>query len=257
MGKRKNKINGAFAWQTIEMLESAAWAVLSLSARRVLNRVEVELAHHGGEENGKLPVTYEHFAEYGLHRHAVAPAIREGVALGFLEVTEQGKAGNREFRKPSLYRLTYRHTDRENPTDEWRQVKTTEEAERLAMAARTPTVGSRSATIKKQNFSDGKRHVSPPETVTENRDFPPPKTITTVPPPKTITTSISGDGGPTREPGGWTAPTIAPVMPETEFRFVGYRLDRPMVLFDPSFDRPGQKFAPPVNPEIMPTRPET
>jgi hypothetical protein len=59
------------------MMESPAYRVLSLSARRVLDRIMIELAHHGGNDNGKLPVTYEHFEEYGIHRHAIAPAIRE------------------------------------------------------------------------------------------------------------------------------------------------------------------------------------
>jgi hypothetical protein len=51
-------------------------------------------------------------------------------------VTEQGRAGNAEFRKPNLFRLTYRHVDRANPTDEWRRVKTIEDAKEIAKAAR-------------------------------------------------------------------------------------------------------------------------
>jgi hypothetical protein len=43
------------------MLESAAYCELSLSARRVLDRIEIELAKHGGVENGRLPVTYDDF----------------------------------------------------------------------------------------------------------------------------------------------------------------------------------------------------
>jgi hypothetical protein len=94
--KERGSINGAFAWRLIEMLESPAYRVLSLSAHRAMARLEIELAHHGGkpEENGKLPCTYEHFAEFGLHRDAIAPAIRELVALGFVEITQRGSAGN-------------------------------------------------------------------------------------------------------------------------------------------------------------------
>ncbi len=106
--KRRNSISGQFAARLIEMIESPAFRVLSLSARRVLDRVEIELAHHGGNDNGQLPVTYDNFEAYGIHRHAVGPAIRETVALGFLEVTESGRAGNAEFRRPNLFRLTYR-----------------------------------------------------------------------------------------------------------------------------------------------------
>jgi hypothetical protein len=46
---------------------------------------------------------------------AIAPAIREVVALGLVVVTEQGCVGNSEFRKASKYRLTYIHTKAANP----------------------------------------------------------------------------------------------------------------------------------------------
>jgi hypothetical protein len=119
------------------MLKSPPWRVLSLSARRVLDRIEIELAAHGGMENGKLPVTYDDFVLYGSHRHAVAAAIRELVALGFLRVTEAGRAGNAEWRKPNLFRLTYRHTDNGPPTNEWARIETIAEAKALACEARS------------------------------------------------------------------------------------------------------------------------
>jgi hypothetical protein len=67
------------------MLESPAFAVLSLAAHRALARIEIELAHHGGTDNGKLPVRYDDFERYGIHRHSIAPALRELVALRFIE----------------------------------------------------------------------------------------------------------------------------------------------------------------------------
>ena len=99
--RRRTTIGGQFVAHLIEMLESPAFRVLSLSARRVLDRVEIEHAHHGGADNGRLPVTYDDFQRYGIDRHAIGPAIREACALGFLEVTERGRAGNAEFRSPS------------------------------------------------------------------------------------------------------------------------------------------------------------
>jgi hypothetical protein len=56
---------------------------------------------------GRLPVTFENFENYGIDRGSIAPAIREAVALGFLEITEQGRAGNAEWRKPDYFRLTF------------------------------------------------------------------------------------------------------------------------------------------------------
>jgi hypothetical protein len=133
---RRTKIQGQFAWRTIDMLESPAFRVLSLSAHRLLDRLEIELAHHGGQDNGKLPCTYQHLHEYGIHRHAIGPAIRECVALGFVEITERGRAGNAEFRTPNLFRLTYKPTRVDGPTDDWRSIESIEGAEALARAAR-------------------------------------------------------------------------------------------------------------------------
>jgi DNA-binding transcriptional MocR family regulator len=116
------------------MLESAAYRALSLSAHRVLARIEIELAHHGGKDNGKLPVTYDDFEAYGIDRHAVAPAIRELEALGFIEVTP-GSAGTAEFRAPNRFRLTFKDWKRQPPSNEWRRISSAE-AKSVARHAR-------------------------------------------------------------------------------------------------------------------------
>jgi len=118
------------------MLESPAYRALSLSARRIIDRIEIELAHHGGRDNGKLPVTYEDLIAYGVHKDACAPGLREVQAFGFIECTERGRAGNAEFRTASKYRATFRDTDRAKPTDEWKRIATIEQAEAIAKAAR-------------------------------------------------------------------------------------------------------------------------
>ncbi|WP_404516133.1 hypothetical protein [Bradyrhizobium ottawaense] len=105
-----------------------------------MDRLEIELAHHGGkpQENGRLPVTYDQFQEYGIDRQAIRPAIREAIALGFTEITAEGRAGNAEWRKPNLFRLTYRPSEGERGygTNEWRRIKSIEEATEIAKAAR-------------------------------------------------------------------------------------------------------------------------
>jgi hypothetical protein len=147
--KRPQKISGQFGYRLIELLESPAHRTLSLSARRLLDRIEIELAHHGGQDNGRLPVTFDQFVEYGMDRHSIAPAMRECVALGFLVITEEGRAGNSEFARPNLFRMTFRHTTSENPTEDWRKINTLEDAEAIAQRARaSPT--------KKQKPSGGK-----------------------------------------------------------------------------------------------------
>ena len=135
---RPKKITGQFAPRLIEMLESPAFKILSLSGHRVLARLEIELAHHAGRDNGKLPVTFDDFVRYGIDRHAIAPAVREVEALGLAEITERGRAGNADYRTPNKFRLTYRPTGNCGPTDDWRRIKTLEEAKARAQAAREP-----------------------------------------------------------------------------------------------------------------------
>ena len=141
-----------------------AYRVLSLSAHRILDRIEIELAHHGGHDNGKLPVTFDDFVSYGIHRHAVAPAVRELEVLGFIRITERGRAGNAEFRSPNKFAITYRPPE----TDDWKHITTLEHAQAIANAARNPIKKPRQ---RKTNPSAGKRHFSVTETGTENRNL--------------------------------------------------------------------------------------
>ena len=159
--RRRTRIDGQFAPRLIEMLRSPAMAVLSLSARRMLERMEVELADHGGTDNGRLPVTFDDFVAFNIHRKSVAPAMRELEALGFIEIMERGRAGNAEWRRPNLFRLTFRDVSRAAPTHEWRRIKTMEEAKALAQAARNPP-------RQKQNSSGGFCHFPVVETATES-----------------------------------------------------------------------------------------
>jgi len=140
--RRKSlRIQGQFAPRCIDMLESPAYRVLSLAARRLLDRIEIGLAHHGGLENGRLPVTYAQFSVYGIDRLGVSAAIRETVALGFVTV-KRGRGGNAEYRQPNVFGLTYRpaqmvrYGDVPPPTDDWRRIKTAKEARQIAQEAR-------------------------------------------------------------------------------------------------------------------------
>jgi hypothetical protein len=136
--KRRNAISGQFAARPIAMLESPAYRTLSLSAHMVISRIEVELAHHGGNDNGQLPVTVDQFVEYGMHRSSVAPAIREAEALGFIRV-ERGRGGNADYRRPNKFYLTYsnwRGSKAEPPSHDWKRIKSMEEAQRIAREAR-------------------------------------------------------------------------------------------------------------------------
>ena len=150
------RIPGKFSPRLIEMLESSAYRALSRAAHQVLARIEIEHANHGGKDNGSLPVTFDQFVAYGIHRRMIAPAIRELVALGFLEITQQGRAGNGEWRRPNMFRLTYRDTD-VSATNEWRRI-TEDDVAMAAKGARRRGSRQRSkkARPEKQNTSGTK-----------------------------------------------------------------------------------------------------
>ena len=133
--RRRNKIPAQFAWRLIEMLESPAYRVLSVSAHRVLDRIEIELGHHGGNDNGALPVTFRNFEDYGIDRHAIAPAMREAEALGFIRV-RHGRGGNAEYRDSNKFALTYRPVQLANQTNDWKKIETMEQAREIAHVAR-------------------------------------------------------------------------------------------------------------------------
>lgn len=175
---KRGRIDGQFAWRLVEMLRSPPMQVLSLSARRVLDRLEIELSDHGGKDNGKLPLTFADLVAFGIDRHSIASALNELEVLGFVECVERGRAGNAEFRKPSRFRLTYRHgPNGEAPTDNWRSIKTAKEAHEKARGARmTPRrIGPR-----KQKASGGKSPLSVLVSRTEMHACPMGETTTTV-----------------------------------------------------------------------------
>ena len=133
---KHNRMNGPFSARTIAMLESPAFRALSRAALMLLTRIEIEHAHHGGHDNSNLPVTFDQFVQYGVHRDAISPGTRELIALGFVIITQQGRAGNAGWRRPTKFRITYRAAGKMPATDEWRQIKSMEEAEMIAKAAR-------------------------------------------------------------------------------------------------------------------------
>lgn len=168
--RRRTTIGAQFSPRRIDMLESPAYRVLSLSAHRVIDRIAIELMHHGGADNGRLPVTYDDFERYGIHRHAIAPAIREAAALGFIEITEAGRAGNAEWRRPHLFRLTFARSDsdRNDGTHEWMKISE-EDAPLIAAAARkAKSEKTKSQCRKTPILGGGNRHRKPSSHSTES-----------------------------------------------------------------------------------------
>ena len=149
---KRNPISEQWAARSIEMLESPAYRVLSLAAHRILSRIEIEFAHHGGQDNGKLPVTFDDFARYGVHRASIGPAIAELEALSFIVVTERGKmAKAAEYRRPNKFLLTSRPRQKGiEVASKWRRFTTLKEAEAVATAARMARAGKNADTGEKK-----------------------------------------------------------------------------------------------------------
>jgi hypothetical protein len=140
-------------WLSIEAVESPAYRALSLSGHRVLARIQIEHAHHGGAANGKLPVTFRNFHEFGIHLNAIAPAIREVAALGFIRVTQEGVASSdKKYRIPNMFALTHLVTNdgQDAATNDWRRHKTIEDAAAAARDARSEPARNRKFAAKTQ-----------------------------------------------------------------------------------------------------------
>jgi hypothetical protein len=140
-GKTFKRNNVASQWgsRPLELMESPALRVLSRAAHLALVRLEIELRHHGGHDNGKLPVTKQNFVDFGIHQDAVAPALRELEALGIIRITQRGRGGTAEFRQPHLFLLNFlcgAVDTRDEITNTWKRIKTLEEAQEIASTAR-------------------------------------------------------------------------------------------------------------------------
>jgi hypothetical protein len=146
------KTYGQFARLPIEMLKSPAWRNLGLTERRILDRIEIELAAHGGKDNGALPVTKGDFIKFGIDHTCIPSAQRVLEALGFIGV-RRGRAGNGPYRTPNLFRLTYRPVGDTEPTDEWRQITSTDHAKSVKSGIKK--------TSPKKHFSGRKNRSGP------------------------------------------------------------------------------------------------
>ena len=170
--KRRNRIAGQFVSHPVEMIVSPAWRVLSLSARRALDQLEIEHCAHGAAENGRLKVPYNDFEhKAGIHRHCIRPAIGELEALGFIEITRKGRAARDPGgRVPTLYRLTFvvGVGNSPDPTHEWRKVKSLDDAERIAKGARAAKSPAKSK-IRKPMAETAPKSVA--KTATEKQNY--------------------------------------------------------------------------------------
>lgn len=128
-------------WITQEMMESAAWLVLSKYSNALLAVLRVAQEHmaHGGAQNGELPVTFRDFGRAKIPQNGISSAIEVACALRFIRRTGRGRRTNgRNPGASSLWALTWLPTaDGDNATNGWKSFKTEEDARLAATRALT------------------------------------------------------------------------------------------------------------------------
>jgi hypothetical protein len=193
---KRNAISGQWMARPIALIESPAYRALSLSAHRALSRIEIELAHHGGNDNGKLPVTFDDFERYGVRRKSIGLALDELEALGLIKITERGKmAKAAEYRRPNKFLLTTRpELDGVGPNGcGWLRIKTDDDARAAVASAHSGHENSKAA-----------RGETPPRARGETPPMRPNRqgrNATTATGRNATTIYISGGGTPNREEG--------------------------------------------------------
>ena len=109
-GKAAKSWLAGHAWvpHTAELIASPAWRARSISAVRLIDRLELEHMAHAGKENGHLTLTYQQMErEAGICRRLIGPTIAEVEKLGLVKVAHRGGYGGGARNNPSRYQLTY------------------------------------------------------------------------------------------------------------------------------------------------------
>ena len=168
------------------LLVSPSRRALTLNERRILDCIEDENCVHKGRKNGELVVTHQQFQRFGIHHHSIGPGLRALEALRLLVLTEKGRAGNADMRRPNMFRLTYLDTYANDgrdcpptePTNEWIAITSVEDAEKIARKARAsvPPGYPRKRRAGRKNSQCRKTRKPMPETGSENSPFPMPET---------------------------------------------------------------------------------
>ncbi|MDP2354487.1 MAG: hypothetical protein Q8M31_00265 [Beijerinckiaceae bacterium] len=124
----------------------------------MLDRIFSEHLAHNRYQNGRLPVTYADFENVGVQRKYIRSSIDELVALGLVEETFTGRKRFGDLPgRPSLYRITWIGTISQKggtspPTDEWRSIQTSEQAEeRVKSAKEMRSQKNSTALVKRRN----------------------------------------------------------------------------------------------------------
>jgi hypothetical protein len=113
-----------------DVLCSAAWSALSPPAKRILERLLVELMNHAGKDNGRLICTYPDFIKFGIREKSIPGGLRQLEDVGLIRVIRRGRI-TPDHSNPSFYLITFLPTDDAGPTDEWRHYLNTKQTRKM------------------------------------------------------------------------------------------------------------------------------
>jgi hypothetical protein len=156
----------SFVMLTADFKKSPAYRAASLTARRILDCMEIEYMRCHGQNNGELVMTGAMVRAAGINHRLIPAGMREVQALLLCMKTQQGRAGNAAWRRPNKFNITYLPTFKFNgskydtipATDEWRQI-TEDDAQMIAKGARRQ--GSNSAAAGRKPTTQKNRKPSP------------------------------------------------------------------------------------------------
>ncbi len=173
--KRRRKLGGPphddqWGWFSRTMLLSPAFKELCRckSAYMVVMRLIQEHVIHGGQDNGRLIVTYEQFEKFGISSNVVGDGIAIAEALRFIRVErgavhlEAGSCPDRFIRDRNEYTLTFNHVGDQFETNDWNRIRTREEARGIVRMTR-----ERRETEKAAQKERGGRRTPAPSVVPE------------------------------------------------------------------------------------------
>jgi hypothetical protein len=125
------------------MLQSPAWQAMPAVARQIVDRIVIEHLNHAGQENGKLPVSYDDFAKYGVRRQSVMFAIDAAMALGWIDIVDHGHRGAADVRRAARYALTWvdRH-DGKPRTNRWKRLSAADAEAAIAELRRERSIAA-------------------------------------------------------------------------------------------------------------------
>jgi hypothetical protein len=137
--------NTSWCWLTAEMLESEAWRALPGNAMKVVLRIALEHLKHGAVENGKLPVTYKDFVQWGVRKNSVREAQLVAIHLGFIDRTSIGEVPwHGDLRSPSTFGLTWLpRYDGAPASNRWTSIETDLDAKTAVRRAKAELVSLR------------------------------------------------------------------------------------------------------------------